>query len=339
VAVDAHLPRARHARLSLRTSQVTRLVGVTHRQLDYWARTNLVVPSKSHVEDPSLGRLYSFGDVVQLKMVRLLLEAGLSLKRIYGALEILKVHLDSDEDLSDATLLSDGETAYLARGADEVMDLLQRGRGVIGIAVGPVVEDLATEAENVSSLVDPGAQSDRPLSGGSYGFIDRLTTILNDRMTQTEATWRAVGETLSSLGDAETLAGRLMSSVPQPSEWDERAGPFYTTRAVCERLGGISRQAVLERRRRGSILGLKTADGVWVYPTWQFLDDGRLRPGLRDVLGPFAERGIDGWEVAAWLESTSKDLGGASPRNYLLTMGEAGLLTTMARDAAMRLAA
>lgn len=69
---------------------------------------------------------------------------------------------------------------------------------------------------------------------------------------------------------------------------------------------------------------------LWVYPTWQFLDDGTPLPGLRDVLAIFAQNLIDGWEVAGWLESTFKQLGGASPRQQLLAGGDASALVASA---------
>jgi hypothetical protein len=84
---------------------------------------------------------------------------------------------------------------------------------------------------------------------------------------------------------------------------------------------------------------MRTSDGVWVYPTWQFLDDGSLVPGASRVLQPFVRGGVDGWETAGWLESTFKELGGGSPRQHLLSGGDADQLVEMAQDAASRLSA
>lgn len=126
-----------------RAPQVCRLVGITYRQLDYWARTDLLRPSAQEASGSGSQRLYSFTDLVQLKVIKRLLDAGMSLKRIRSAVEILRVQLESDKPLADVTLLSDGSTIFAAHSPDEVVDVFRRGQGVFGIAVGPVQEELA----------------------------------------------------------------------------------------------------------------------------------------------------------------------------------------------------
>jgi DNA-binding transcriptional MerR regulator len=124
--------------LGYRAPQVCRLVGITYRQLDYWARTDLLKPGLQDAQGSGSQRLYSFSDIVQLKVIKRLLDAGMSLKRIRSAVEILRAQLDNDRPLADVTLLSDGQTIYAAHSADEVVDVFRRGQGVFGIAVGPV---------------------------------------------------------------------------------------------------------------------------------------------------------------------------------------------------------
>jgi DNA-binding transcriptional MerR regulator len=121
---------------------VCKLVGITYRQLDYWARTDLLKPSIQGASGSGTQRLYSFTDIVQLKVVKRLLDAGMSLKKIRQAMEILREQLQSEAPLTDVTLLSDGATIYAAHSANEVVDVFQRGQGVFGIAVGPVQEEL-----------------------------------------------------------------------------------------------------------------------------------------------------------------------------------------------------
>lgn len=125
-----------------RAPQVCRLVGITYRQLDYWARTDLIRPSLQEASGSGSQRLYSFPDLVQLKVIKRLLDAGMSLKKIRSAVEILKDQLASDRPLEDVTLLSDGQTIYAAHSPDEVVDVFRRGQGVFGIAVGPVQEEV-----------------------------------------------------------------------------------------------------------------------------------------------------------------------------------------------------
>ena len=128
-----------------RAPQVCNLVGITYRQLDYWARTGLITPSVQSARGSGSQRLYSFTDIVQLKVVKRLLDAGMSLKKIRSAMDILRAQLESDAPLADVTLLSDGRSIYAAHSPDEVVDVFQRGQGVFGIAVGPVQQELEGE--------------------------------------------------------------------------------------------------------------------------------------------------------------------------------------------------
>ena len=125
-----------------RAPQVCRLVGITYRQLDYWARTDLLKPSLQDAQGSGSQRRYSFLDIIQLKVIKRLLDAGMSLNKIRSAVEILRQQLESDQPLADVTLLSDGHSIYAAHSEDEVVDVFRRGQGVFGIAVGPVQDEL-----------------------------------------------------------------------------------------------------------------------------------------------------------------------------------------------------
>ncbi|MFF1797360.1 MerR family transcriptional regulator, partial [Kitasatospora sp. NPDC058263] len=114
--------------------------GITYRQLDYWARTGLLEPSVRSVYPASSQRLYSFRDILLLKIVKRLLDAGVSLQNIRVAV----AHLQSAEagDLTGLTLMSDGATVYECTTPQQVVDLLKGGQGVFGIAVGAVWQEL-----------------------------------------------------------------------------------------------------------------------------------------------------------------------------------------------------
>lgn len=114
----------------------SKAAGITYRQLDYWARTGLVVPSLRGAEGSGTQRLYSFRDVLVLKVVKRLLDTGVSLQQIRSAVEHLRER--GVEDLAQITLMSDGASVYECTSADEVIDLVQGGQGVYGIAVGRV---------------------------------------------------------------------------------------------------------------------------------------------------------------------------------------------------------
>ncbi|HEU4999600.1 MAG TPA: MerR family transcriptional regulator [Lapillicoccus sp.] len=113
-----------------------RAAGITYRQLDYWARTGLVEPSVRSATGSGTQRLYGFRDILVLKIVKRLLDTGVSLQQIRVAISVLRER--GVDDLAQITLMSDGASVYECTSADEVIDLLQGGQGVFGIAVGRV---------------------------------------------------------------------------------------------------------------------------------------------------------------------------------------------------------
>jgi DNA-binding transcriptional MerR regulator len=117
--------------------------GITYRQLDYWARTGLVEPSlRAAVDGSGWPRLYGFRDILELKIIKRLLDTGISLRQIRAAVAYVRERCPSD--LAQVTLMSEGESVYVCTSPDEVVDLLQGGQGVFGIALGRVwreVED------------------------------------------------------------------------------------------------------------------------------------------------------------------------------------------------------
>lgn len=114
--------------------------GITYRQLDYWARTGLVEPSVRGAKGSGSQRLYSFRDILVLKVVKRLLDSGVSLQQIRTAISHLAER--GVEDLSGITLMSDGASVYECTSASEVIDLVQGGQGVFGIAVGRVWREI-----------------------------------------------------------------------------------------------------------------------------------------------------------------------------------------------------
>jgi DNA-binding transcriptional MerR regulator len=121
--VDEQEPRTEHAG--------------TH---DYWARTGLVEPSVREASGSGTQRLYSFRDILVLKVVKKLLDAGVSLPNIRTAIATLRDR--GAEDLAQVTLISDGTTVYECTSTDEMVDLLQGGQAVFAIAVGRQVRDV-----------------------------------------------------------------------------------------------------------------------------------------------------------------------------------------------------
>lgn len=132
--------------------------GVTYRQLDYWARTGLVEPSIRGAKGSGSQRLYSFRDILILKIIKRLLDAGISLPQIRTAISHLRER--GTDDLTRVTLMSDGASVYECTTNDEVIDLLQGGQGVFGIAIGGVwreIEGSLAELPSERMTADPGA--------------------------------------------------------------------------------------------------------------------------------------------------------------------------------------
>ncbi len=144
--------------------------GITYRQLDYWARTGLVEPSVREASGSGTSRLYSFRDILVLKIVKKLLDAGISLQNIRTAISTLRDR--GVGDLAQITLMSDGTTVYECTSTDEVVDLLQGGQAVFAIAVGRHVRDVegtlaslpGERARAGAESTDPGAAAHDELS-------------------------------------------------------------------------------------------------------------------------------------------------------------------------------
>ena len=122
-----------------RVPEVIKAVGISYRQLDYWARTGLVTPSIREAGGSGTQRLYSFQDMLVLRIIKKLLDAGVGLQQIRKAVEYLK---EMKQPLHSVTLMSDGNRIYAPESPEAVIDLLAKGQGVFAIAVDKVVSDL-----------------------------------------------------------------------------------------------------------------------------------------------------------------------------------------------------
>ncbi|WP_308191535.1 MerR family transcriptional regulator [Gordonia liuliyuniae] len=144
-----------------RVPTACQIAGITYRQLDYWARTQLVVPSIRGAGGSGTQRLYSFKDILVLKIVKRLLDTGISLQNIRVAVDHLRRR--GVEDLARITLFSDGTTVYECTSAEEVVDLLQGGQGVFGIAVSGAMRELTgTIADFPAERADGGVNESSP---------------------------------------------------------------------------------------------------------------------------------------------------------------------------------
>ena len=129
--------------------------------------------------------------------------------------------------------------------------------------------------------------------------VDALTEAVRTRVEQRAAELAAQGRRLD-LGDVEAIADRMVAALPTVHPLDQPLGPFYDTAGLVAWLG-ISRQALFDRVRRGTVLACRTADGHLLYPSLQFGRNGAVRPGVQEAVGAFVRKGADGWSIGAWL--------------------------------------
>jgi DNA-binding transcriptional MerR regulator len=147
--------------------QATKIVGITYRQLDYWTRTGLVVPSIKSAEGSGTQRVYSFNDLLQLKVIKELIDAGASLQKVRQSIEYVRENIEGD--WSKVTIATDGDRVYACTSDAEVLDLLRSGQGVLGSLVS--VEKVKEQLDGTLAELRPTAEE---LTYGSPGHEEEL---------------------------------------------------------------------------------------------------------------------------------------------------------------------
>ena len=140
--------------------QVCKIIGITYRQLDHWTTTKLIKSSLRNIKGSGHHRTYSFEDILKVKIVKNLRDAGMSLQKIRQALTALEKIMGSDSNYSDVTVVSDGQSIYASRDEAEFIDILKKGQAVFGISLGPVKE----EVERI--VIDLWPEVDKASEGG-----------------------------------------------------------------------------------------------------------------------------------------------------------------------------
>lgn len=167
-------------------------------------------------------------------------------------------------------------------------------------------------------------------------FVEDLVARLVRGIEERSQAYYRQGRSLGDAGSPDELAQRMLAAFPEPSRWDDLLGPFFTTGQMTRLLGGISRQALSERRERRTVLGLRTADGVVVYPTFQLDAHNSVLRGLPEVLQCFDRQAVDEWTLAGWLVARHGALGGRSVVEWLQQDGDLEPVLAIARDANRR---
>lgn len=111
-------------------TQAAKVVGISYRQLDYWARTDLIRPSLSDASGSGSRRRYSYKDLLELRVIKTLLDAGLKLESVRDVFEYMRQHVDTD--IAAAHLVINGNSVVLAQG-EQLIDVLAKGQGVLNV--------------------------------------------------------------------------------------------------------------------------------------------------------------------------------------------------------------
>lgn len=217
------------------------------------------------------------------------------------------------------------------KGATRVVSRLNRDRTVRAVGAG-LFEDLAWGTKRETTHGRPVVVE----TGANIGLTEsdqKFLLALAEELAQRREDGTPV---LTDEGAPEELAARAVSALPQESRLAKDAGPFYDTPSLARWLG-ITRQALNNRVNKGQMLMCLTSDRQRVYPTWQFNSDGKVLPGISDVIVTFREVGLDGWTVAKWLNVDNPDLNGRKA-SRLLADGKVDEVVTAARRDVERMA-
>lgn len=135
------------------------IVGISYRQLDYWARTDLVTPSLAEARGSGSRRLYSYRDLLELKVIKTLLDAGLKLESVRRVFTYMREQLG--EDISSANLVISGSTSVLVRSGEELIDVLQQGQGVLNVlALAGVKDEIDARIVELRPASEAGADDE-----------------------------------------------------------------------------------------------------------------------------------------------------------------------------------
>jgi DNA-binding transcriptional MerR regulator len=133
------------------SNEVCKIIGITYKQLDYYDRTDFIKPSITGAGGYGTRRMYSFDDLMKLKVIKKLIEAGISLQKLRKTKKYLDEYNSQNDSIGDGflklTLISDGNTVYACNSDREIVDTLKSGQGVFGIALGKVYSDLNGDIE------------------------------------------------------------------------------------------------------------------------------------------------------------------------------------------------
>ncbi|MEO8828636.1 hypothetical protein [Lapillicoccus sp.] len=172
-----------------------------------------------------------------------------------------------------------------------------------------------------------------PLTSANSAALDTLVELVSSQLADRVEDLGRQGRTLRSLGDLDELATRMVAALPTVHPWDSELGPFYDTNGLSRWLG-VTRQALADRVKRGTLLACRTADSHLLYPVLQFDRVGQVRPGVIEAVGILTRAGADGWAIGTWLTTASVAFDGESVVDYLVVHHGSSEATTRVAAAA-----
>lgn len=162
---------AEDTRRGYRGTVASKVAGITYRQLDYWARKQIVEPSITPSHGSGSRRLYSFKDVVILAVSKRLLDAGVNLQNVTAAIGFLSKRTTAQ--LADVTIMCDGQQVYECTTSEQMLNLLRSGKAVFGVSVGSLWHEIDEALEHEDSV----DLASKPAALSSGRPIDDLTAM------------------------------------------------------------------------------------------------------------------------------------------------------------------
>lgn len=153
------------AKQSFSGSQAAQIVGITYRQLDYWARTNLIRPSLSDAKGSGTRRSYEYRDLLELRVIKQLLDAGIKLESVREVFNYLRSHVDTE--IASAHIVISGKAVILCQG-DQLVDVVRNGQGVLNVLpLANIKSDVDAMIVTISNKAPTKVSQQKAISGSA----------------------------------------------------------------------------------------------------------------------------------------------------------------------------
>ncbi|MYH72596.1 MAG: MerR family transcriptional regulator [Acidimicrobiia bacterium] len=154
-----------HARIAkdFSSPQTIEIVGITYRQLDYWTRTGLVTSTAQEAVGSGSRRRYSYNDLLELKLIKRLLDEGIALQRVREVFDYLRDELG--EEVASADLVINGNQSLLVRTDEQILDALRQGQGALYLRMEGLIEEVDAAVQELPIEEALPVDTSEPQSG------------------------------------------------------------------------------------------------------------------------------------------------------------------------------